>query len=62
MVTEAKETGFKKIMAQELSIGFAAGIPFSLNGNKLTPLNGVSEAELTRGAPADLIEILNAYA
>ena len=55
------QTGFKKIMAQELSIGFAAGIPFSVDGNKLTPLNGVSEAELTRGAPADLIEILNAY-
>jgi hypothetical protein len=48
-------------MAQELGIAFTAGIPFSLNGNKMTPLNGVSETELTKTAPEELIEILKQY-
>jgi argininosuccinate synthase len=48
-------------MSQELSIAFAAGIPFSLDGSEMKPLNGVSEAELVKGAPAELIEILKQY-
>jgi hypothetical protein len=55
------QTGFKKIMAQELSIAFAAGIPFALDGTLMKPLNGVSEEELSRGAPEDLVEVLNSY-
>jgi len=52
---------FRKVMTQELSIAFAAGIPFSLDGTEMKPLNGVSEAELNKGAPAELIEILKKY-
>ena len=52
---------FRKVMTQELSIAFAAGIPFSLDGTEMKPLNGVSEAELNKGAPAELIEILKQY-
>lgn len=52
---------FRKVMMQELDIAFAAGIPYSLQGTKMKPLNGVSEAELIKGAPADLIEIMKQY-
>ena len=52
---------FRKVMTQELSIAFAAGIPFSLYGTEMKALNGVSEAELIKGAPAELIEILKQY-
>ena len=52
---------FRKIMTQELSIAFAAGIPFILAGTSLKPMNGVSEKELSKGAPSDLLEILSNY-
>ncbi len=55
------EKAFRKVMTQELNIAFAAGIPFSLDGTGMKPLNGVSEAELIKGAPAELIEILKQY-
>ena len=52
---------FRKIMTQELSIAFAAGIPFILTGTSLKPMNGVNERELSKGAPSDLLEILSNY-
>ena len=55
------ERAFRKIMTQELSIAFAAGIPFTLNETKMHPLNGVNAAELTKGAPQELLEILKKY-
>jgi len=53
--------GFRKIMSQELSIAFVAGIPFTLEGTNLHPLNGVSDTELSKGVPKELLESLNKY-
>jgi hypothetical protein len=55
------EKAFRKVMSQELSIAFAAGIPFTLNGTQMHPLNGVSTAELCKDAPRELLEILKKY-
>lgn len=55
------EKSFSKIMAQELSIAFAAGIPFKLEGTNLFPLNGINDSELVKGAPIELLETLSEY-
>lgn len=55
------EKSFSKIMSQELSIAFAAGIPFKLEGTNLFPLNGINDSELVKGAPIELLETLSEY-
>ena len=55
------EKAFRKIMSQELSIAFAAGIPFTLEGKYMHPLNGVSDSEISKGAPKALLETLTKY-
>ena len=52
---------FKRIMTQELNIAFSAGIPFSIKGGDISPLNGVNRNELIKGAPSKLVEVLEQY-
>jgi hypothetical protein len=51
----------KKVMTQELNVAFSAGIPFSLKGNDISPLNGVNRNELIKSAPSRLVEVLEQY-
>jgi len=51
----------RKIVSQELSIAFAAGIPFAMAGASLKQMNGISEKEMSKGAPSDLLEILSTF-
>lgn len=55
------EKTFRKILSQELRIAFAAGLPFTVKGTKMHPLNGVNVEELSKGAPQDLLGILEKY-